>query len=167
MNCIRGIRAGAKDHGGRPKPIYRRDQIGVLRKYLHRETPQRSLPWNGKKKSLSNQDAKRWADENEEIEALQCFIRTCRQEVESDQEGRKPWYDKKPGNKEGESSSVPAKGEDPQGKDKDKAGIEEALEALEEGMTIKTQFGVRLESNMEEEAEQGSITDSNDFEVIV
>ncbi|GKA07632.1 hypothetical protein Tco_0686856 [Tanacetum coccineum] len=87
MNCIRGIRAGAKDHGGRPKPIYRRDQIGVLRKYLHRETPQRSLPWNGKKKSLSNQDAKRWADENEEIEALQCFIRTCRQEVESDQEG--------------------------------------------------------------------------------
>ncbi|GKD51926.1 hypothetical protein Tco_1280902, partial [Tanacetum coccineum] len=57
--------------------------------------------------------------------------------------------------------------EDPQGKDKDKAGIEEALEALEKGMTIKTKFGVRLESNMEEEAEQGSITDSNDFEVIV
>ncbi|GJX38718.1 hypothetical protein Tco_0252021, partial [Tanacetum coccineum] len=37
----------------------------------------------------------------------------------------------------------------------------------EEGMIIKTQFGVRLEGNMEEEAEQGSITDSNDFEVIV
>ncbi|GJZ02691.1 hypothetical protein Tco_0520652 [Tanacetum coccineum] len=54
-----------------------------------------------------------------------------------------------------------------QSKDKDKAGIEEALEALEEGMIIKTQFGVRLEGNMEEEAEQGSITDSNDFEVIV
>ncbi|GJU77990.1 ARID DNA-binding domain-containing protein [Tanacetum coccineum] len=39
--------------------------------------------------------------------------------------------------------------------------------ALEEDMNMKTHFGVRLVGNMEEEAEQGSITDSNDFEVIV
>nr|GEW16120.1 ARID DNA-binding domain-containing protein [Tanacetum cinerariifolium] len=48
-----------------------------------------------------------------------------------------------------------------------KAEIEETLKELEEGMIIKTQFGVRLESNKEEDAKQGSITDSNDFEVIV
>ncbi|GJV76246.1 ARID DNA-binding domain-containing protein [Tanacetum coccineum] len=39
--------------------------------------------------------------------------------------------------------------------------------ALEEDMNMKTHFGVRLVGNMEEEAEQGSITDSNDFEVII
>ncbi|GKC89896.1 ARID DNA-binding domain-containing protein [Tanacetum coccineum] len=79
----------------------------------------------------------------------------------------RPWYDRKPGKEVGKSSSIPTKVEDPQGKDKDKAGIEEAHEALEEGMNFETQFGVRLEGNREEDAEQGSITDSNDFEVIV
>ncbi|GJT04508.1 ARID DNA-binding domain-containing protein [Tanacetum coccineum] len=52
---------------------------------------------------------------------------------------------------------------DPQGKEKDEAGKEEALE---KDKNKSTQFGVRLESN-EEEAEEGSVTDSNDFEVIV
>ncbi|GKE54676.1 hypothetical protein Tco_1489832, partial [Tanacetum coccineum] len=56
-----------------------------------------------------------------------------------------------------------AKVKDPQGKDKDEAGKEEALE---KDKNKSTQFGVRLESN-EEEAEEGSVTDSNDFEVIV
>ncbi|GJY26022.1 ARID DNA-binding domain-containing protein [Tanacetum coccineum] len=79
----------------------------------------------------------------------------------------RPWYERKPGNEVGKSSSIPTKVEDPQGKDKDKAGIEEAQEALEEGMNFETQFGVRLEGNREEDAEQGSITDSNDFEVII
>ncbi|GJX64335.1 ARID DNA-binding domain-containing protein [Tanacetum coccineum] len=79
----------------------------------------------------------------------------------------RPWYDRKPGKEVGKSSSIPTKVEDPQGKDKDKAGIEEAQEALEEGMNLETQFGVRLEGNREEDAEQGSIIDSNDFKVIV
>nr|GEX36037.1 hypothetical protein [Tanacetum cinerariifolium] len=57
-----------------------------------------------------------------------------------------------------------ARVKDPQGKEKDDAGKDEALE---EDMNIMTHFGVRLVGNMEEEAEQGSITDSNDFEVIV
>ncbi|GKC61242.1 ARID DNA-binding domain-containing protein, partial [Tanacetum coccineum] len=43
----------------------------------------------------------------------------------------RPWYERKLGNEVGKSSSVPTKVEDPQGKDKDKAGIEEAQEALE------------------------------------
>nr|GEX72625.1 bulb-type lectin domain-containing protein [Tanacetum cinerariifolium] len=47
---------------------------------------------------------------------------------------------------------------------KDDARIEEALE---EDMNKKTQFGVRLEGNVEEEAEEGSTTNSNDFIVIV
>nr|GEX17209.1 ARID DNA-binding domain-containing protein [Tanacetum cinerariifolium] len=76
----------------------------------------------------------------------------------------KPWYERKPKNDVVESSSGIAKVKNPQGKNKDKARKEEALE---EDMNMKTQFGVRLEGNMEEEAEQGSITDSNDFEVIV
>nr|GEV03302.1 bulb-type lectin domain-containing protein [Tanacetum cinerariifolium] len=79
----------------------------------------------------------------------------------------RPWYEKKPGNEVGESSSGTTKEKEPQGTDKDKAGIEETLKESEEGMIIKTQFRVRLESNKEEDAEQGSITDSNDFEVIV
>ncbi|GJW52221.1 ARID DNA-binding domain-containing protein [Tanacetum coccineum] len=62
-----------------------------------------------------------------------------------------------------ESSSGNARVKDPQGKEKDDAGIGEALE---EDMNKKTQFGVRLEGNLEEEAEERSTTDSNDFEVI-
>nr|GEV42267.1 ARID DNA-binding domain-containing protein [Tanacetum cinerariifolium] len=50
------------------------------------------------------------------------------------------------------------------GKEKNDVGIEEALE---EDMNKKTQFGVRLEGNVEEEAEEGSTTDINDFIVIV
>ncbi|GKD04631.1 ARID DNA-binding domain-containing protein [Tanacetum coccineum] len=75
-----------------------------------------------------------------------------------------PWYEKKPKEDVVESSSGNARVKDPQGKEKDDAGIEEALE---EDMNKKTQFGVRLEGNMEEEAEEGSTTDSNDFVVII
>nr|GEZ23096.1 ARID DNA-binding domain-containing protein [Tanacetum cinerariifolium] len=50
----------------------------------------------------------------------------------------RPWYEKKPRNEVGESNSGTTKEKDPQGMDKDKAGIEETLEALEEGMIIKT-----------------------------
>ncbi|GJT24168.1 ARID DNA-binding domain-containing protein [Tanacetum coccineum] len=75
-----------------------------------------------------------------------------------------PWYEKKPKEDVVESSSGNARVKDPQGKEKDDAGIGEALE---EDMNKKTQFGVRLEGNLEEEAEEGSTTDSNDFEVIV
>nr|GEZ73946.1 hypothetical protein [Tanacetum cinerariifolium] len=57
-----------------------------------------------------------------------------------------------------------ARVKDPQGKENDDAGKEEALE---EDMNIKTHFGVRLVGNMEEAAKQGSITHNNDFEVIV
>ncbi|GJS37841.1 ARID DNA-binding domain-containing protein [Tanacetum coccineum] len=76
---------------------------------------------------------------------------------------KKPWYEVKPKEDVVESSSGDAKVKDPQGKDKDEAGKEEALE---KDKNKSTQFGVRLESN-EEEAEEGSVTDSNDFEVIV
>ncbi|GJS60192.1 ARID DNA-binding domain-containing protein [Tanacetum coccineum] len=48
------------------------------------------------------------------------------------------------------------------GKDKD-----EARKALEEDMNKKSKFGVSLEGNLEKEAEEGSVTDSNDLEVIV
>nr|GEY11613.1 ARID DNA-binding domain-containing protein [Tanacetum cinerariifolium] len=65
-------------------------------------------------------------------------------------QAKKPWYERKPKNDVVESSSGNAKVKDPQGKNKDKAGKEEALE---EDMNMKTQFGVRLEGNMEEEAE--------------
>ncbi|GJW68526.1 ARID DNA-binding domain-containing protein [Tanacetum coccineum] len=80
---------------------------------------------------------------------------------------RRPWYDVKPGKEVGESSRIGANGKDLQGKDKGNAGIEETLDVLEENMAIKTKLGVKLESNMVEDSEQGSITDSNDFEVIV
>nr|GEX44668.1 ARID DNA-binding domain-containing protein [Tanacetum cinerariifolium] len=75
-----------------------------------------------------------------------------------------PWYEKKPKEDVVESSSGNARVKDPQGKEKDDAGIKEALE---EDMNKKTQFGVMLEGNLEEGAEEGSMTDSNDFEVIV
>nr|GFA21002.1 ARID DNA-binding domain-containing protein [Tanacetum cinerariifolium] len=75
-----------------------------------------------------------------------------------------PWYEKKPKEDVVESSSGNARVKDPQGKEKNDAGIEEALE---EDMNKKTQFEVRLEGNVEEEAEEGSNTDSNDFIVIV
>ncbi|GKA67752.1 ARID DNA-binding domain-containing protein [Tanacetum coccineum] len=76
---------------------------------------------------------------------------------------KKPWYERKPKEDVVESSSGNARVKDPQGKEKDDAGKEEAPE---EDMNMKTHFGVRLVGNMEEEAEQGSITDSNDFEVL-
>ncbi|GJW19332.1 ARID DNA-binding domain-containing protein [Tanacetum coccineum] len=82
-------------------------------------------------------------------------------------QARRPWYDVKPGKEVGESSRVGANGKDLQGKDKGNAGIEETLDVLEENMAIKTKLGVKLESNMVEDSEQGSITDSNDFEVIM
>nr|GEV42268.1 bulb-type lectin domain-containing protein [Tanacetum cinerariifolium] len=75
-----------------------------------------------------------------------------------------PWYEKKPKEDVAESSSGNDRVKDLQGKEKDDAGMEEALE---EDMNKKTQFGVRLEGNVEEEAEEGSTTDSNDFIVIV
>ncbi|GJZ87576.1 ARID DNA-binding domain-containing protein, partial [Tanacetum coccineum] len=71
-----------------------------------------------------------------------------------------PWYEKKPKEDVVESRSGNARIKDPQGKEKDDAGIKEALE---EDMNKKTQFGVRLEGNIEEEAEEGSTTDINDF----
>ncbi|GKC56062.1 ARID DNA-binding domain-containing protein [Tanacetum coccineum] len=75
---------------------------------------------------------------------------------------KKPWYERKPKEDVVESSSGDARIKDPQGKDKDEAG-----KALEEDMNNKSKFGVSLEGNSEEEAEEGSTTDSNDFEVIV
>nr|GEY58120.1 ARID DNA-binding domain-containing protein [Tanacetum cinerariifolium] len=75
-----------------------------------------------------------------------------------------PWYEKKSKEDVVESSSGNAIVKDPQGKEKDDAGIEEALE---EDMNKKTQFGVKLEGNVEKEAEEGSTTDSNDFIVNV
>ncbi|GJX35260.1 ARID DNA-binding domain-containing protein [Tanacetum coccineum] len=79
----------------------------------------------------------------------------------------RPWYDCRMPEKEmGESSRIGAK-EDPQGMDKGKAGILETQRALEEGMNQETQFGVKLESNMEEDAEEESMTGSNDFEIII
>ncbi|GJR17721.1 ARID DNA-binding domain-containing protein [Tanacetum coccineum] len=76
---------------------------------------------------------------------------------------KKPWYEKKPKKDVVESSSGNARVKDPQGKEKGDAGREDALE---EDMNKETKFEVRSESNLEKEAEEGSITDSNDFEVI-
>ncbi|GKG31539.1 ARID DNA-binding domain-containing protein, partial [Tanacetum coccineum] len=75
-----------------------------------------------------------------------------------------PWYEKKPKEDVVHSSNGNARVKDPQGEENDDAGIEEALD---EDMNKKTQIEVRLEGNMEEEAEEGSTTDSNDFVVIV
>ncbi|GKG48331.1 hypothetical protein Tco_0510216, partial [Tanacetum coccineum] len=72
-----------------------------------------------------------------------------------------PWYEKKPKEDVVESSSSNARVKDPKGKEKDDAGKKEALE---KDMNKETQFGVRTEDNLEEEEEEGSITDSNDFE---
>ncbi|GKA50172.1 ARID DNA-binding domain-containing protein [Tanacetum coccineum] len=77
---------------------------------------------------------------------------------------KKPWYERKPKEDVVESSSGNARVKDPQGKEKDDAGKEEALE---EDMNKTSKFGVNLEGNMEKEEAEGSITDSNDFEVIV
>ncbi|GKB08596.1 ARID DNA-binding domain-containing protein [Tanacetum coccineum] len=75
---------------------------------------------------------------------------------------KKTWFENEPkGNVVG-SSSGDARVKDPQGKDKDEAG-----KALEEDMNKKSKFGVSLEGNLEKEAEEGSVTDSNDLEVIV
>nr|GEV18824.1 reverse transcriptase [Tanacetum cinerariifolium] len=74
-----------------------------------------------------------------------------------------PWYEKKPKEDVVENSSGNARVKDPQGKEKDDAGIEEALE---EDMNKKTQFGVskcrvynnnnRTQSRMSEDGgEQG------------
>ncbi|GKC72080.1 hypothetical protein Tco_1117963 [Tanacetum coccineum] len=88
-----------------------------------------------------------------------------REEEEDCKEQQSAYYGKeKPKEDVVESSSGNARVKDPQGKEKDDAGKEEAPE---EDMNMKTQFGVRLVGNMEKEAEEGSITDSNDFEVIV
>ncbi|GKE54823.1 ARID DNA-binding domain-containing protein [Tanacetum coccineum] len=72
-----------------------------------------------------------------------------------------PWH-KKPKDEVVESSWT-ASVKDPQGKDQEDAEIEESQNA---DMDSKTRFGVRLESNEEEEAEEASSTDGNDFEVI-
>nr|GEV68278.1 ARID DNA-binding domain-containing protein [Tanacetum cinerariifolium] len=63
---------------------------------------------------------------------------------------KKPWYERKPKEDVVENSGGNATVKDPQGKKKDDAGKDEALE---EDMNIKTHFGVRLVGNMEEEAE--------------
>ncbi|GKA62853.1 ARID DNA-binding domain-containing protein [Tanacetum coccineum] len=80
----------------------------------------------------------------------------------------RPWNDTRmPGKEVGEGSRIGAR-EDPQGMDKGKAGIGETQGALGEGINQETRFGVKLESNMDEDnAEIGSMTGSNDFEVIV
>nr|GEZ22372.1 60 kDa jasmonate-induced protein [Tanacetum cinerariifolium] len=52
-----------------------------------------------------------------------------------------PWYEKKPKQDVVESSSGNARAKDPQGKEKDDAGIKQALE---EDMNKKTHFGVRV-----------------------
>ncbi|GKD32544.1 hypothetical protein Tco_1248053 [Tanacetum coccineum] len=80
----------------------------------------------------------------------------------------RPWNDTRmPGKEVGEGSRIGAR-EDPQGMDKGKAGIGETQGALREGINQETRFGVKLESNTDEDnAEIGSMTGSNDFEVIV
>nr|GFA08345.1 hypothetical protein [Tanacetum cinerariifolium] len=65
----------------------------------------------------------------------------------------KTWYEVKP-KKEVVKGSGTASVKDPQGKSKVDAGMKETLD---EEMN-KTQFGVRLESNDEEEAEEASST---------
>ncbi|GKD32545.1 ARID DNA-binding domain-containing protein, partial [Tanacetum coccineum] len=80
----------------------------------------------------------------------------------------RPWNETRmPGKEVGEGSRIGAR-EDPQGMDKGKAGIGETQGALGEGINQETRFGVKLESNMDKDnAEIGSMTGSNDFEVIV
>ncbi|GJY44418.1 ARID DNA-binding domain-containing protein, partial [Tanacetum coccineum] len=80
----------------------------------------------------------------------------------------RPWNDTRmPGKEVGEGSRIGAR-EDPQGMDKGKAGIGETQGALGEGINQETRFGVKLESNIDKDnAEIGSMTGSNDFEVIV
>ncbi|GJY69971.1 ARID DNA-binding domain-containing protein [Tanacetum coccineum] len=74
---------------------------------------------------------------------------------------KKTWFEKEPkGNVVG-SSSGDARVKYPQGKDKDEAG-----KALGKDMNKKSKFGVSLEGNLEKEAEEGSVTDSNDLEVV-
>ncbi|GJV94944.1 ARID DNA-binding domain-containing protein [Tanacetum coccineum] len=61
------------DYGGKPKPkpIHtRHDQGGFTRGYLLRETPQRLLSWNNRKKSLSPNSKKMLFEKMQEIEAF-------------------------------------------------------------------------------------------------
>ena len=78
-----------------------------------------------------------------------------------------PWYEKKPKEDVVESSSGNARVKDPQGSKKDDVGTREAPEEDMNKVNKTTQFGVRLEGNMDKDAEEGSTNDSNDFVVIV
>nr|GEW52276.1 ARID DNA-binding domain-containing protein [Tanacetum cinerariifolium] len=83
MKIFGFINSHGSDNGGRQKPIHSRDQIGVSMKYLQRETPQRSLPWN-RKKSLPPGCKEMLLMRMKEIEAFNASKNTADQEEESD-----------------------------------------------------------------------------------
>ena len=74
---------------------------------------------------------------------------------------RMTWYQKP--RDEVVKSSRTADVKDPLGKQDDAVRDE----SQDEDIDSKNKFGVRLESNEEEEAQEASSTDSNDFDIIV
>ncbi|GKE28295.1 ARID DNA-binding domain-containing protein, partial [Tanacetum coccineum] len=82
----------------------------------------------------------------------------------------KPWHDKKPVENVVDSSIGYDRVKDPQGCEKESAGMGDALEGIMNSEGKITHFGVKLEGNMDNNAgekESESTTDSNDFVVIV
>ncbi|GJW96417.1 ARID DNA-binding domain-containing protein [Tanacetum coccineum] len=83
---------------------------------------------------------------NEDGEAMKdCYMKFIDMVQVYYETAKKPWYEVKPKEDEVESSSGDAKVKDPQGKDKDEAGKEEALE---KDKNKSTQLGVRLEKSL-------------------
>ncbi|GKC90291.1 hypothetical protein Tco_1150940 [Tanacetum coccineum] len=58
---------GSKTWG---KSIHKQGQMGLTRKYLQRETPQRMLPWNSQKRKLSPESKEILRCKVKEIEAF-------------------------------------------------------------------------------------------------
>ncbi|GJX95686.1 ARID DNA-binding domain-containing protein [Tanacetum coccineum] len=52
------------------KPIHKRDQIGITRRYMQKETPQRMFPWNSRKKNLSPESKEMLWKKMKEVEAF-------------------------------------------------------------------------------------------------
>ncbi|GJS32522.1 ARID DNA-binding domain-containing protein [Tanacetum coccineum] len=94
------------------------------------------------------------------IEMVQVYYETA----------EKPWHDKKPVENVVDSSIGYDRVKDPQGCEKERAGMGDALEGIMNSEGKITHFGVKLEGNMDNNAGEGeseSTTDSNDFVIIV
>ncbi|GKC78885.1 ARID DNA-binding domain-containing protein, partial [Tanacetum coccineum] len=65
VKCV-GQSEGSKSWG---KPVHKQTQMGLTKRYLQRETPQRTLPWNNQRKRLSPESKEMLRRKVNEIEA--------------------------------------------------------------------------------------------------